>query len=72
LGAGLTTPPQKRITVTKPSDEPSKGGVLRRRLKLTPGCNAKEEEEEEEEFNGEQGLQKSANLKSLKLSPKPQ
>jgi hypothetical protein len=46
LGVGLTTPHQKRIIVTKPSDEPPKGGVLSRRLKPIPGCNAKEEEEE--------------------------
>jgi hypothetical protein len=42
LGVGLTTPHQKRITVMKPS--------MFKRLKPTPGCNAKEEEENF--FNG--------------------
>jgi hypothetical protein len=45
LGVGLTTPHQKRIIVTKPSDEPRIGAYRER--KPTPGCNAKEEGEED-------------------------
>jgi hypothetical protein len=41
LGVGLAIPHKKRTIVTKPS--------VWRRLKPTPGCNAKEEEEEEED-----------------------
>jgi hypothetical protein len=62
VGRGTETTHQK-IIVTKPSDPPRFGGVLWRRLKPTPGCNAKEEEEEEEEEEeGENGgrLQKTA------------